>query len=133
MNNFFNNIILYFLTVLILHLLIKIYLLEDTGVNFINAREYYNACNDTTYNENIDTSQYYEDISGYNKDVSNTINDYGKDKPYFVCKYKSYKMATSNQILTFDDKQVKIEVGDYLIHLGEIADKGNLDNLTVNP
>ena len=47
MNNYFNNIILYFLTVLILHLLIKIYLLEDTGVNFINAREYYNAGNDT--------------------------------------------------------------------------------------
>jgi hypothetical protein len=52
------------------------------------------------------------------------INGYGKDKPYFVCKYKSYKMATSDQILTFDDKQVKIEVGDYLIHLGD---------LTINP
>ena len=57
------------------------------------------------------------------------INGYGKDKPYFVCKYKSYEMATRNQILTFDDKQVKIEVGDYLIHLGEIADKGNLNGL----
>jgi len=61
------------------------------------------------------------------------INGYGKDKPYFVCRYNSYEIATKNQILTFDDKQVKIEIGDYLIHLGEIADKGNLDNLTVNP
>ena len=57
------------------------------------------------------------------------INGYGNDKPYFVCKYKSYKIATKRQLLTFDDKEVKIEVGDYLIYLGEIADKGNLNGL----
>ena len=57
------------------------------------------------------------------------INGYGNDKPYFVCKYESYEIATKRQLLTFDDKEVKIEVGDYLLYLGEIADKGNLNGL----
>ena len=80
-----NNIILYFLTVLILHLLIKIYLLKNAEINFINLREPHNSNDGTIYNEDTssyneytNTSKYYEDISRYNKDASNIINDYGR-------------------------------------------------------
>ena len=58
------------------------------------------------------------------------INGYGRDKPYFVCKYKSYEIANKNQTLYFKNVEVKVEIGDYIIHLGEILDKGNLGGFT---
>ena len=57
-------------------------------------------------------------------------NGYGNEKPYFVCEYNSYEIATRKQIINFDNKEVIIEVGDYIIHLGKITDKGNLGGLT---
>jgi hypothetical protein len=107
MNNYFNNIILYFLTILILHLLIKIYLLEDTKVNFINLREHYNADGDATYNE--DTFQYNEDTSRYNENASNTINDYGKDAKYELLTYlDNEKKNTDEELQTLLTKSTTV-------------------------
>jgi len=107
MNNYFNNIILYFLTILILHLLIKIYLLEDTKVNFINLREHYNAGGDATYNE--DTFQYNEDTSRYNENASNTINDYGKDAKYELLTYlDNEKKNTDEELQTLLTKSTTV-------------------------
>ena len=107
MNNYFNNIILYFLTILILHLLIKIYLLEDTEVNFINLRKHYNSGEDTTYNENI--SKYNEDASRYNEDASNTINDYGKDaKDQLLTYLDNEKKNTDEELQTLLTKSTTV-------------------------
>ena len=117
MNNYFNNIILYFLTILILHLLIKIYLLEDNGVNFIDAREYYNTNigDDTTYNED-NTSHYNENTSHYNENTSNTINDYAKD--------------AKDELLTYldNEKKNKDEEIHTLLTKSTTINKNTIDN-----
>ena len=100
MNNYFNNIILYFLTILILHLLIKIYLLEDTEVNFINLREHYNEGKESTHNE---------DNSRCNENSSNTINDYAKDaKDESLTYLDNEKKNTDEELQTLFKKSTTI-------------------------
>jgi len=111
-----NNIILYFLTVLILHLLIKIYLLKNAEINFINLREPHNSNDGTiynedtpSYNEDTNTSKYYEDISRYNKDASNIINDYGRDaKDELLTYLDNEKKNTDEELQTLFTKSTTV-------------------------
>ena len=54
------------------------------------------------------------------------VNGYGNDKPYFVCKYKGYKISKKNDVVIIEGVSVSIKKGDYLILLGDIVEKGNL-------
>ena len=59
------------------------------------------------------------------------VNGYGKDKPFFTCEYKGFKVSEEQKIVKFSGQHVIIEKGDYIIQLGRIIDFGNLG--IINP
>uniref|UniRef100_A0A6C0EJT2 Uncharacterized protein n=1 Tax=viral metagenome TaxID=1070528 RepID=A0A6C0EJT2_9ZZZZ len=66
MNNYINNIILYFLVIIILHLLIKIYLLESITEEFIQPTQ-------PTLNNYIDENSF---INNYDNNAKNELLGY---------------------------------------------------------
>ena len=109
MNNYFNNVILYFLIILILHLVIKIYLLDDMGINFQNARENYTVDNDRTYHEH-NSHMYDEDtVSHGNENAFNSINNYGNEAKNELLNYlDDEKKNTDGEMHTLLTKSTNI-------------------------
>jgi len=59
-------------------------------------------------------------------DVIKFTNGYGSDKPYFVCKYNGFEISSKSETVYVEDSKIDVEVGMYLIRLGEIIETGNL-------
>lgn len=60
-------------------------------------------------------------------DVVKFVNGYGADKPYFIAKYLGFIRTHSDTSITYSNGLiVNVEEGDYIIHLGEIIETGNL-------
>lgn len=55
-------------------------------------------------------------------------NGYGKDRPYFIAKYKGYKELPNIHRVFSNGFTLKIGNGEYfwVINLGEIIERGNL-------
>lgn len=116
MNNYINNIILYFLVIIILHLLIKIYLLEEEITEaFLHTQP--------TLNNYIDENSF---INNYDTNAKNELLGYlDNDK-------SSNNLSTDNY--TFDEvptlnynelNKKKSNIGENLIGNKEIISENN--------
>ena len=53
-------------------------------------------------------------------------NGYGKDKPFFICKYNGFEILKKNKKYTFENFDVNINKGDFMIKLGTIVSFDNI-------
>ncbi len=54
-------------------------------------------------------------------------NGYGDKMPFFIAEYKGFSISESNTLISFNgEAQLFYYAGDYIIHLGEITETGNL-------
>ena len=116
MNNYINNIILYFLVIIILHLLIKIYLLEEEITEaFIHTQP--------TLNKYIDENRF---INNYDTNAKNELLGYlDNDKSsnnLSTDKYTFDKVPTLN----YDElNKKKTNIGENLIENQETISENN--------
>lgn len=64
-----------------------------------------------------------------NYDAIKFVNGYGKDKPYFICKYDGFMECYMDVAIREYSNGLKVEgigKGDFIIYCGEIIEKGNL-------
>ena len=57
------------------------------------------------------------------------VNGYGGHRPYFIVRWNGFKKATKSDLPTkiySNGLTVKIDIGDFIIHCGEIIETGNL-------
>lgn len=60
-------------------------------------------------------------------DFVHFINGYGGAKPFFVAEYKGFTTATKSETITYKNGLVvEVEIGDFIIELGEVTEFGNL-------
>ena len=59
-------------------------------------------------------------------DIIRFVNGYGKEKPFFTCKFKGYVIAKKDEELTFGNEIVNVKKGDYKIFFGDVIEKGNV-------
>lgn len=60
-------------------------------------------------------------------DAVKFTNGYGKDKPYFVCKFQGYNVCIDDDTRDYSNGlQVKLEPGLIIIYLGEVTEVGNI-------
>lgn len=80
------------------------------------------------YNQNILRTPTMPD--GVKKDyelVKFTLG-YGTYKPYFFTEFKGFDVAETKQTIRYSNGlEVVVEVGDFIIHLGDVLETGNLN------
>jgi hypothetical protein len=65
-------------------------------------------------------------------DLVKCVNGYGFDKPYFIAKYLGFYRTHQDSTKTFSNGLVvEIKDGDFIIQLGEIVQKGNLNQINL--
>jgi hypothetical protein len=63
-------------------------------------------------------------------DAVKFTNGYGSNMPYFIAHYKGFtESKTAYPAIYSDGSLVKVEKGDIIIKLGDIIEKGNIDNI----
>jgi len=61
-------------------------------------------------------------------DVVKFVNGYGSDRPYFITEYKGYYISEEFKDVNYSNGlMVTISEGDYIIKLGDIIERGNID------
>lgn len=54
------------------------------------------------------------------------VNGYGKDKPYFICKFEGWNNSVGGFYEYSNGLKIDIQPADIVIYLGEIIETGNL-------
>lgn len=72
---------------------------------------------------------YNKDGTKRHWDYVRFTHGYGRDKPYFVARYVGFHVSDKAQVFSYSNGlKVEVAPGDYILHLGEIAERGNLRN-----
>jgi len=64
----------------------------------------------------------YQTKKDYN--IVKFTNGYGSDEPYFICEYKGFNISKKSESFVIDKLEIKVDKGDYIIHLGKILEIG---------
>lgn len=76
----------------------------------------------------IKSRLFNKDGSEKNYDFIKFTNGYGNDKPYFIAQFDGVTIIKENQIIRYSSNlSVRIKTGDYMILLGDIIRKTNIN------
>ena len=80
------------------------------------------------YSKWIQSRLFDKDNNIKKYDLVKFVNGYGKDKPYFICKFDSVVRADVDIYIKYSNGLTisELEKSDYVIELGEIIESGNL-------
>lgn len=75
----------------------------------------------------IESRLYKKDGRKKLYDYVRFTHGYGRDKPYFVARYVGFHVSDKAQVFSYSNGlKVEVDVGDFVLHLGNIVERGNL-------
>jgi hypothetical protein len=80
------------------------------------------------YSKWIQSRIFDKDNNIKNYDLIKFVNGYGKDKPYFICRFNGVKKSDVNIHIEYSNGLIikDLAINDYTIELGDIVEYGNL-------